>query len=260
MKSNYKLKMLFSFNCIPGFFVLLFSLFISNCWAHPLVTSYAEGANEEESELESLLPFLLLSNISIPVWKVHRIPGFALDGNVSDFLATEGITDNNNPILEIDSTSDNTGIAGTDIIQVWMGHDGANFVFYFQTEAVPPNSSFCNSGGCFYQLNIADWLINVNRSGGVAQRIIARKFFGETAGCQTLTTTETQLVDNNPAGYYGFEVRVDPSCLEVTTNSSILTHDRSSGHTFDVTADFTSIFWDQMDISQKSVTWDFASF
>ncbi|MCB1173560.1 MAG: hypothetical protein KDK39_08350 [Leptospiraceae bacterium] len=247
---------------LPGLFWFLTLLLLQHCWAHPVIT----GLNE--SSAEDLDPLVVLlaaagsnSSNSIPIWKVHQITSFSLDGNAADFLAQTGIGDNNDPILAQDSSLDNTGGqgTGTDIVQVWMGHDGTNFVFWYQTLGLPPDSGSCSSGGCYYQLNIAGWLINVNNNSGTAQRIGARDFFGSTGGCVALTSAEVALVNNSPAGFYGFEVRVNPACLEVGSSGSIDTYDRSV-HTLDVTADFYTIFWDRMDIAQKTVTWDFSSY
>lgn len=199
------------------------------------------------------------SSESIPTFQVNQISGFSLDGDASDFVAASGGSGLANTILGTDNSGDSSAESGTDIIGVHMGHDGTNLVFFYETSSLPsvnPGSQDIN--GRWYQLNISGWLIGVQNDAGTAKRFTARDFFG-SSGCNTSSTADARLVNNSPAGRYGFEVRVAPSCLDQGSSGQIRTTDQS-GSSLTATGDFSSINHDVLSVADQRVLWDFASY
>ena len=235
--------------------ILLLTATMTSCLAHPLVLP-----NLTDSENEDNAALLALLAAGPQTFNVNQIAGFSLDGDATDFLNAAQPDSPQSVLLGADPPGDSTVEPGTDLVGIYMGHDGSHFVFFFQTVAEPSvNVGGMDSSARYFQLQIGGWLIGVDNNDGTAQRFNAYDYFGSDTSCNGINTSDTSLVQSSPAGIYGFEIRVPPSCLGVSDSGSLLTTDRSMSR-LDATGDFLTIFFDQLQLPATRISWAFAQY
>lgn len=198
--------------------------------------------------LQTTLQAMLLSNPR-ETFQVQLIPGFTLDGDASDWQ-NSGLTLDQYQ-LAADPSGDSTGVAGTDLIAVYMGHDGANLVFYVITDATVPANHSTQIG--FW----AGYLVNPFADGGGIPTVNAASYDGSPTPVHECLNSTTDIVAG--ATPVGFEFRISPSaCWGLGTNGSIPGTDFDpafNSPAVQSTQDFNT-FFDFMPV-ERNISWSF---